>query len=315
MSADHGRSACHCRDRRRRGDPNPRRRIPTHHRRGRFYRADHPRHHGSGFRHRAAEMAASDPGRVRTANRFCASRRNGPRCGPDEVGRADISSDLHAGAKRRKEPEAVEAARRRAAPDSRAALLVFPSLLAIQFAFLLSSRPDSTEHPYLQPPGLHSLNIYHVGIALAAVLAALTVGKSTAPKVVLNLLFAGGLVLFTALGAWSLARTSAPGSDVYPHIDVFVFQQKAARALLHGRNPYAIDDFPDIYADPVTAKPRQEVYGPGMSDGMRCVRLSLPPGEPLSVHDRLCRNGRLPGRPIGCPRALGHADLLHQEHR
>jgi len=203
----------------------------------------------------------------------------------------DISNDLHAGAKRRQGHEAAEKPQHRAAPDSRRAVTVgvLSALLTIQLAFLLFSRPDSSEHSYLLP-GLHSLNLYHAGIALAAVIAAAGVGTSLhsltwqipsndinttgervrwpmAPQLVLNLVLAAELVLFTALGAWSLGHTSVRGSDVHPHIDVFVFQQQAARALLHGRNPYSIDDFPDIYADPATGKPHQEVYGPGMSDG------------------------------------------------
>ena len=146
------------------------------------------------------------------------------------------------------------------------------SLLAIQLALLLFGRPDSLEHPYLQPAGVRSLRIYHGGVAAGALVAALGAARlfyfrpSPAPSRVLKLMLAAWIIIFTALGAWSLAHTSVAGSDVHPHIDVFVFQQQAARTLLRGQNPYAIDDFPDIYTDPA-GQPRQEVYGSGMSDG------------------------------------------------
>jgi hypothetical protein len=200
------------------------------------------------------------------------------------------SNDFHAEAKRRQEPEAGEKLQRRAAPGSPGDLTLIGlySLLAIQFAFLLFSRPDSRDHPYLQPVGLHSLIVYRARIVVAAIVAAVSVvaslpyhayrvsaantGKRVrlrlAPQSALKLLFATELAAFVALGGWCISTTSVPGSDVHPHIDVFVFQQQAARALLHGRNPYAIDDFPDIYTDAATGKPRQEVYGPGMSDGL-----------------------------------------------
>jgi uncharacterized membrane protein len=43
-----------------------------------------------------------------------------------------------------------------------------------------------------------------------------------------------------------------------PHIDVFVFQQEASRALVQGRNPYALT-FPNIYGN-------MQFYGPGIAD-------------------------------------------------
>jgi hypothetical protein len=49
-----------------------------------------------------------------------------------------------------------------------------------------------------------------------------------------------------------------------PHIDVFVFQQQASEALLHGKNPYTIT-FRDIYADTPQAADRA-VYGEGLSE-------------------------------------------------
>lgn len=57
------------------------------------------------------------------------------------------------------------------------------------------------------------------------------------------------------LGLWLL------GLSRDPHIDVFVFQEDAARALLAGHNPYAIT-FANIYHSDI-------VYGPGLTDGER----------------------------------------------
>jgi hypothetical protein len=50
-------------------------------------------------------------------------------------------------------------------------------------------------------------------------------------------------------------------SAANPHIDVWVFQQDASRALLEGRNPYAMT-FPDIYNS--TLPGHQQVYGNGL---------------------------------------------------
>ncbi|HSZ59139.1 MAG TPA: hypothetical protein VK797_26095 [Tepidisphaeraceae bacterium] len=50
-------------------------------------------------------------------------------------------------------------------------------------------------------------------------------------------------------------------SSPNPHIDVWVFQQDASDALLHGRNPYSIT-FPDIYHS--TFPGHQQVYGNGL---------------------------------------------------
>lgn len=50
-------------------------------------------------------------------------------------------------------------------------------------------------------------------------------------------------------------------SSANPRIDVWVFQQDAAQALLHGHNPYAMT-FPDIYHS--TLPGHQQVYGNGL---------------------------------------------------
>jgi hypothetical protein len=153
-------------------------------------------------------------------------------------------------------------------------------LLVIQLLMLLFSRPDSQEHPYVEPAWLHLLNLYHIGVALGLLVAMLwaallSVQRATAARIrATSLVLAAELVIFAVLGAGSIAGTRVAGSDLHPHIDVYVFQQQAARALLGGRGPYAIDNFPDIYAD-AAGRPRQQVYGPGMSDG-RVLRFGFP---------------------------------------
>jgi hypothetical protein len=62
------------------------------------------------------------------------------------------------------------------------------------------------------------------------------------------------LVAVAGLGWWTILSSPSP------HIDVFVFQQNASSALLHGTNPYQMR-FPDIYG------PGSPFYGPGLSDG------------------------------------------------
>jgi len=62
------------------------------------------------------------------------------------------------------------------------------------------------------------------------------------------------LVAVAGLGWWTIQSSPSP------HFDVFVFQQNASSALLHGTNPYQMR-FPDIYG------PGSPFYGPGLSDG------------------------------------------------
>jgi hypothetical protein len=59
--------------------------------------------------------------------------------------------------------------------------------------------------------------------------------------------------LFLAAGLWVLHASPRPA------IDVFVFQQQASDALLHGRNPYALT-FPNIYG-------HTQFYGAEVTDG------------------------------------------------
>ena len=90
----------------------------------------------------------------------------------------------------------------------------------------------------------------------------------------LGLLVAGAIVLFAAFGKLPGALPTGlliatflflgiwmVHSSPQPHIDVWVFQQEGASALLQGQNPYAMT-FPDIYHS--TAPGAQPVYGPGL---------------------------------------------------
>jgi hypothetical protein len=61
------------------------------------------------------------------------------------------------------------------------------------------------------------------------------------PRVPARLALGASLVLFAILGAAAIHRTAVP------RIDVFHLQQDGARALLAGRNPYAIPTFPNPY--------------------------------------------------------------------
>jgi hypothetical protein len=82
--------------------------------------------------------------------------------------------------------------------------------------------------------------------------------------------FLAVLVAHLLLGVWMIR--SAPN----PKIDVFVFQQEGARALLDRRNPYAIEN-PDIYAGTPQAADR-DVYGKELSkDGKLAFGFPYPP--------------------------------------
>jgi hypothetical protein len=73
-------------------------------------------------------------------------------------------------------------------------------------------------------------------------------------------------VLVAGLAAWWLAR-------VEPRIDVYVFLNDGARALLHGSNPYSID-FPNVFGPEETAK----YYDPGVvHDGRLAFGFPYPP--------------------------------------
>jgi hypothetical protein len=88
------------------------------------------------------------------------------------------------------------------------------------------------------------------------------------------------LLTFLGLGFWVIRETPDP------FIDVYVFQQESAQALLQGRNPYAID-FTNIYGDGIAVY-AQELQKNGRVDfGFPYMPLSLlmvVPGYLLGDH-------------------------------
>src|SRR5262249_2020587 len=113
------------------------------------------------------------------------------------------------------------------------AVLVLGVGLALQFSQLVTSPPGYYARPI---PGFRQ---FFATPAPAAGVAVAALGRRPA----LGPFHAPVLVLLFALAGWWMIRASYP-----PHIDVFVFQQEASRALVHGRNPYALT-FPNIYGN------------------------------------------------------------------
>jgi hypothetical protein len=130
--------------------------------------------------------------------------------------------------------------------------------LALQFSQLVTTQPGA----YVRPiPGFRE---FFAALAAAAVVS----GAALASRPVLGRLHAPALVaLFGIAAAWML-RASYP-----PSIDVFVFQQQASHALLHGQNPYALT-FPNIYG-------YLTFYGPEVADA-RTLHFGFP-YPPLSL--------------------------------
>jgi hypothetical protein len=82
---------------------------------------------------------------------------------------------------------------------------------------------------------------------------------------------AGVIVMFGVLGSSAIRQTPNPD------IDVFVFQNDAADAVLHGTDPYAISSR-NIY------RPDQQFYGDGMvKDGRVLVGYPYPPETLLAI--------------------------------
>lgn len=148
----------------------------------------------------------------------------------------------------------------------RRSVLVFAlfACFMTQFALVMTKAPagyvhfvfriddPATAQPY---PAYHHLTIYWALMAIAAVACGslLRPGPSFCRLIVPLLV---GLQM--TLSIW-LVQT-----DVTPRIDVHIFGQDAARALLDGRNPYAIT-FADVYAKADSDR----FYGPGVSQNGR----------------------------------------------
>jgi hypothetical protein len=105
-----------------------------------------------------------------------------------------------------------------------------------------------------------------IAYALAALLALGFLERKRAWRFVVPVAF----VLYLCLGAWLIHR-AAPS----PAIDVYVFQQEAAKTLLHGGNPYAMS-FDDIYRD--TKPADRPVYAENLvRDGKVLFGFPYPP--------------------------------------
>jgi hypothetical protein len=120
----------------------------------------------------------------------------------------------------------------------------------------------------MKPPGIY-LDIawrrdyapFFGGLVVAATLVG--VGWWS-PRPLRRWWFPALLLVHFLLGAWVIRQSPAPP------IDVFVFQQDSAAALLRGENPYGLT-FPDIYG----SKP---YYGPGLvTDGRLNFGFPYPP--------------------------------------
>lgn len=82
----------------------------------------------------------------------------------------------------------------------------------------------------------------------------------------LNARFIVLVVAHVLMGVWLIHASP------HPLIDVHVFQQQGAATLLHGQNPYAIRNYPDIYG------PGSAFYAPGLVvDGHLTFGFSYPP--------------------------------------
>jgi hypothetical protein len=103
-----------------------------------------------------------------------------------------------------------------------------------------------------------NLRLYYLGLLAAALFTGLCLlDRPRLRAACVPLLIAAHLLL----GAWMVR------SSPRPNIDVFYFQQEGARALLAGKNPYAVP-MPDIYAGTAQERDRA-VYGEGLSKGGR----------------------------------------------
>lgn len=149
----------------------------------------------------------------------------------------------------------------------RALLIVLGVGVALQFLQLLRSPPSGWNwwSNDLRPIDC-DVRPFYAGIATAAVLSiGLFFRADLVRRICLGLL----LVTHLLLGIWTIRATPAP------HIDVFLFQQQAPSALLHGQNPYAMT-FDDIYGSDKAGE--RKVYGEKLvKDGKLVIGFPYPP--------------------------------------
>jgi hypothetical protein len=102
---------------------------------------------------------------------------------------------------------------------------------------------------------------FQIGLLAALLLACLVL---LAPRRVAAGAFVLLLITHAAIGAWKIRTAPSPRMDVY------MFQQDAGAALLHGRNPYTLS-FPNIHG-------REDIYAPGtVKDGRIQFGYPYPP--------------------------------------
>jgi len=133
---------------------------------------------------------------------------------------------------------------------------VLATSVGYQFLHLLRSPPGgwnwwSDDVKVVSATGFR---FFYGGVGAASLLSIGLLGARRIRLLCLACLFA----IHFALGAWMIRASPSP------HIDVFLFQQEAPRALLHGQNPYRIE-FADIYHGTAQERDR-EVYGHGLSE-------------------------------------------------
>lgn len=143
-----------------------------------------------------------------------------------------------------------------AAPAPRLALITLCLALVLQFVALFTAWPGAD----LPRDAGISLIPFRCGLFCAAILVLF--GLVTRRLPLRGAALVALLLTFMFLGNWMVH------SSPHPHIDVWVFERDAARALLHGQNPYAMT-FPDIYHSTLPGYP-QQVYGPGLVVNDRC---------------------------------------------
>ena len=115
-----------------------------------------------------------------------------------------------------------------------------------------------------------SPRIYYGVVGAACVLAAIVaLSMYTGWRVVARVAVPVAMLLHLVVGTWMIRASPSP------RIDVHLFQQEAAKTLLHGDNPYATT-FDDMYRS--TAPGERPVYGEGLvRDGKVIFGFPYPP--------------------------------------